>query len=58
MLAPFVPALSVLLVVLFLSYEFDETFRWNDEAFVDIREFMGGVFVGGAYLLARYYLGV
>jgi len=50
------PVLAVLLTVLFIIYEMDESWTINDEAFRDIKIYLLGAFGGGIALLCQVFL--
>lgn len=56
LLTPQYPVLSTLIVVVFLLYQFDESWHINDEAFADIKEFLYGLVIGASYFILKPWL--
>ena len=54
-LAIIVPILAVLLTALFVIYEMDEKWTISDESFVDLREYLLGMFFASLVVLVIAY---
>lgn len=53
-----VPTLAILITVVFVLYEFDESWKINDEAFQDIKEFLIALVIATIFILGGLYFGI
>lgn len=54
-LALIVPTLTILLTALFVIYEMDEKWTISDESFVDLREYLLGMFLTSLLVLVTRF---